>query len=164
MLTGATVPDRQGGDQPMTLTWGSNTGVEIVYGEIESSEESTPSTYGDTAPDNVPSAFMPSTWFAMGENVEDLPFYDMMYSVANSLDFPNVTEGIQTLYLIVIYGLSLLAFLIIVLYTRSALLGFGAMECVLFVGSSMTIIPMWIPVAILLVGLAIMFLYRQVAY
>jgi hypothetical protein len=147
----------------MTLTWGSNTGIELSYGEMVSYESTTSGVGGGEGYEN-PESHMPSSWFAMGENVENLPFYDMVYSVANQLDFPDTTEGIQTLYFIVIIGIALTVMMVITWKVRSALLGFAGMEIVLFTGSSMYIMPMWIPFSILLVGVGIMYLYKQVAY
>jgi hypothetical protein len=100
----------------------------------------------------------------MGENVADLPFYDMVHNTVSAMDFPSDTEGIQSIYFIIITGLAFAAMIGLVVFTRSALLGFVAMIIVLFIGSSMYIIPMWIPFAIGLVGMGIMYLYRQMAY
>jgi hypothetical protein len=107
---------------------------------------------------------MPSTWFAMGEDLDELPAYDMIYEVAGQLGYPDVDEGVQSLYFIIIVGIALFAFLLMVLYTRSVLVGFAAFNIILFIGSSMTIVPMWIPFTTVLTGIAIMFLYKQVAY
>jgi hypothetical protein len=79
-------------------------------------------------------------------------------------DPDDLQEGVQTIYFIIIIGMAMAAFLGLVLYTRSALLGLLAMLIILFVGSSATIIPMWIPFVVLLIDIGIMFLYRQVAY
>jgi hypothetical protein len=162
MLTGVTLVDGIG-DNDGTITWGSNSNLSISYGAMVSSGSTEVDTSA-TSGFEMQQSFMPATWFAMGENIEDLPFYDMVYDSVNTMDFPNVTEGIQTIYFIVIIGISFAVMLGMVMFTRSALIGFLGMIIVLFVGSSMTIIPMWIPFAILLVGFGIMYLYRQVAY
>ncbi len=162
ILDGATLADEIGSNDA-TITWGSNTGVSISYGAMVGYEdtEAGATTSGGF---DMPTSLMPATWFAMGENVENLPFYSMVYNVAEQLDFPDTTEGVQSLYFIVIVGIAFAVFIGVVLFARSALLGFISMEIVFFVGSSMTIVPMWIPFAIGIAGLGIIYLYRQVAY
>lgn len=165
ILDGTTLPDRQDGDgtQNGTITWGNNVETDVSFGAMESYASTSSSATGDGG-FSMSSSPMPATWFAMGENVENLPFYDMIYNSVSAMDFPDVTEGVQTIYFVIIIGIAFACFLLLVMTTRSALLAFLAMIIVLFVGSSMTIIPMWIPFAILLTGIGIMYLYRQVAY
>jgi hypothetical protein len=149
------------------ITWGSNTNIDISYGTMGVSDSTDVETSGEEGGFTMPDAFMPSTWFASGDNVEDLPFYDMIRNAAVGIygaDPDDLQEGVQTIYFIIIIGMAMAAFLGLVLYTRSALLGLLAMLIILFVGSSATIIPMWIPFVVLLIDIGIMFLYRQVAY
>jgi hypothetical protein len=128
------------------------------------SSDDTESGAADTGGFEVPTSFMPSTWFAMGENVENLPGYAMIYNVVSQMDFPDNTEGVQTIYFIMIVGIAFAAFIGIVMFTRSVLAGFAAMIIVLGVGSSMTIIPMWIVFVVALIGTGIMYLYGKVSY
>lgn len=149
------------------ITWGSNTNIDISYGTMGVSDSTDVETSGEKGGFTMPDAFMPSTWFASGDNVEDLPFYEMIRNAAVGIygaDPDDLQEGVQTIYFIIIIGMAMAAFLGLVLYTRSALLGLLAMLIILFVGSSATIIPMWIPFVVLLIDIGIMFLYRQVAY
>ncbi len=157
MLTGATVPDRQGNDNPGTITWGSNSGLNITYGEM-TSYESYVATANITGGFTVPPSPMPTTWFAGGENASALPFYDSFSSVATQTGQP-----VQSLYALAIIGVAFGAFLGIVLFTRSALMAYIAMIIVFGVGATMTIIPAWIVFALIIVGAGIMYLYRQMA-
>jgi hypothetical protein len=164
MLAATTVSNEDNpGTYDGTITWGSNVGILLHYGEMTSSAStSAAATAGEGY--QMPPASMPATWFAGGENTANLPLYDMIYDVANQLGFPDVQEGVQTLYFIIIIGFAIGAFFVVIMFTRSALLAALALVIVLFVGSSMTIVPQWIPVTILIVEVGIMFLYRQVAY
>lgn len=158
VIIGTTLPDRQGAAENGVITWGSNTNITLTYGEMESFNP-TAATISQTGGFQLQNSGMPSTWFAAGENLAQLPFYDSFSNVALNIGMPT-----QTLYFVIAIGMCFLAFIIVAAYTRSALLGVISLDIVLFVSSSMTIVPMWIPVAILIVQLAIMFLYRQVAY
>jgi len=157
----ARIPDEEatGGDNSGAVVWGSNSNVVISYGEMVSYASTSASTNETLIGFNSPDSPLPSTWFASGENIENLPFYDSFIGVSASTGQP-----IQTIYFIAIIGFAFGAFLLLTMFTRSALLGAIGFNVVLFIGSSMTIIPMWIPFATLIVMLGIMYLYRQVAY
>jgi hypothetical protein len=160
MLAGAVVPDRDTGDgvQNGTITWGSNSGVTLSYGEMES-YESYYATANATVGFEMPSASMPSSWFASGGNVTALPFYDAFSAVAAQTGQP-----VQVMYSLAIIGVAFGSFLGLVVFTRSALIAYIAMVMVFGFGASMTVIPGWIVFVLIIVGLGIMFLYRQVAY
>jgi hypothetical protein len=157
MLSGATVPDRSLNSHPGTITWGSNSGVTLSYGEMES-YESYYATANATVGFEMPSASMPSSWFASGENVSALPFYDAFSAVAAQTGI-----AVQVLYSFGIIGVAFGSFLGLVVFTRSALIAYIAMVMVFGFGASMTVIPGWIVFALIIVGLGIMYLYRQVA-
>ena len=140
------------------VTWGANTNATVTYGEMESYESTTASGTAE-AGFEMPSSPLPSTWFASGENVANLPLYDVLNGVANDMGMP-----VQMIYFWVIIGVAFGVALLLMIFTRSALFGVMGMTIVLFVGSSMTIIPMWMPVVILVVDIGIMYLYRQVSY
>jgi hypothetical protein len=157
----ARIPDEEatGGDNSGAVFWGTNSNVIISYGEMVSYASTSASTNETMIGFNSPDSPLPSTWFAGGENIENLPFYDSFISVSVSTGQP-----IQTIYFLSIIGFAFGAFLLLTMFTRSALLGAIGFNVVLFIGSSMTIIPMWIPFVTLIVMLGIMYLYRQVAY
>ena len=146
------------GYNPGTINWGSNSGVTLVYGEM-ASYESWVAVGNVTGGFDMPSAAMPATWFAAGENVENLPFYESFAEVAAQTGKP-----VQSYYFIAIIGVAFGAFLAIVLFSRSALLAYIAMVVVFAIGSSMTIVPGWIVFVLIVVGVGIMYLYKQVAY
>ena len=158
MLNDTTLVDRQGGDEPATITWGANTNLTVTYGEMVSYESTTAASTADLGFD-MPTSTLPSTWFAAGENLSNLPFYDSFLSVSLSTGQP-----LQTIYFLAIIGFAFGVFLLLVVSTRSALLGAVGFNIVLFVGSSMSVIPMWIPFVCLVVMFGIMYLYRQVSY
>ncbi len=157
MLTGVTVPDRAGNDNPGTITWGSNSGISITYGEMESYESYIASTNA-TGGFDMPTSPIPSTWFVGGENASALPFYDSFSSVATQTGKP-----VQVYYFLAIMGVAFGAFLGIVTFTHSALMAYIAMVVIFMIGASMTIVPSWIVFAMIVVGAGIMYLYRQVA-
>jgi hypothetical protein len=101
---------------------------------------------------------MPSTWYT-GSSLTGLPFYDTFLSVSTSTGQP-----IETLYFLAMLGFAFGVFMLIVLFTRSALLAAVAFNIVLFIGASMSIVPGWLPFSIIIVQIGIMYLYKQVAY
>jgi len=139
-----------------TIAWGKL--LSVSYGEMVG-YDSTDAEAADVGGFDMPSSPMPSTWFGDASGVANLPAYDSFNSVATDIGMP-----VQTLYFWAIIGLAMGCALFVVMFTRSALLGVMAMVLVLFVGSSQTIIPMWIPFSILIVDIGIMYLYRQVSY
>jgi len=160
MITGSTLPNlgTLGSAGNGTITWGTNTGLTISYGEMQSYASYIASaniTFGFT----MPEATMPSTWFSAGESVSNLPFYDMISGMATSSGVPA-----KTIYAWIIIGLAFFMFASVIMYTKSAFMGVIAMDIVFFVGSSMTIVPMWIPFVVLLVDFGIMYLFKQVSY
>ena len=146
------------GDNPGTINWGSNTGITLSYGEMTSFEDWFATT-NITGGFEMTSSPMPATWFAAGGNATALPFYDSFSEVAAQTGKP-----VQSYYFIAIIGLAFGAFLGIVIFTRSALLAYIAMVIVFAIGSSMTIVPGWIVFVLIISGVGIMYLYKQVAY
>lgn len=157
MLTGANLPDLVGSYNG-TITWGTNSAIILNYGEMES-YASTAASVNLTGGFDMPTSPLPSTWFASGENLASLPFYDSFLDVSLQTGQP-----LQTIYLLAIIGFAFGIFLLMVSFTRSALLGVIGFNIVLFVGSSMSVVPMWIPFVCLVVQFGIMYTYRQVAY
>lgn len=157
IILGTTLPDRAGTAQNGVITWGSNTNCSIVYGEMESYESMELDT-SDVGFD-MPESTVPSTWFSDCEAGADLPFYEFVNDAATNSGVP-----VCTIYFVITIGLAFMVCVLVVVGTRSALLGVLGMVIVLFVGSSMTIVPMWIPFSVILVDFGIMFLYRQVSY
>ena len=158
MISGTTIPDRSGNAHTGAITWGSNSNISLSYGAMESYVDYIASI-NTTGGYDFPYASLPSTWFASGGNVTALPFYDAFSSVSLQTGQP-----VQMLYGLGIIGLAFGAFLLLVIFTRSALIGYIAMVMVFGIGASMTIIPAWIVFVLILVGAGIMYLYRQVAY
>lgn len=158
------LPDRSGNGNTGNITWGSNTGLVISYGEMTTYQSTTGNATASSGGADVPTAFMPASWFAMGENLENVFGYAMVHNVVSSMDFPDVDEGVQTMYFIVAIGIAFMVSLLILGGTRSLLFSYGGFLVVLYMASGMTIVPMWIPFTLTLTGIGIMFLYRQVAY
>jgi hypothetical protein len=156
MLTGTTLTDREGASEDGTITYGSNTNITLAYGAMLVSESI---AVGTETGFDVPEATLPSQWFASGDSLSGLPFYDSFSEVANSMGMP-----VQTIYFIANIGFAFGVFLLLALFTRSALLAVIGFNVVLIIGSSQTIVPMWIPFAIIFVQIFIMYLYKQVAY
>jgi len=158
MISGTVLPDLDGGDQNGAITWGANTSVTLTYGTMESSGSTSAVSSGLAQGFDPGNTGMPSTWFATGD-ITDLPFYDSFSQVSAQTGQP-----VRTIYFLGMLGVAIGLFLIIVTTTRSALLAVMGLNIALFVGSSMEVIPMWIPFAVLIIQIGIMYLYRQVAY
>ena len=159
MISGTTLPDRATGDgsQDGVITWGTNSGISITYGEM-TSYASTVASSSDTGGWTMPDSEMPTSWYA-NSSLTGLPFYDTFLEVATSTGQP-----IATLYFLAMLGFAFGVFMLIVLFTRSVLLATVAFNIALFIGSSMSIVPGWLPFSILIVQIGIMYLYKQVAY
>lgn len=158
MLSGAIVPDREGYDHYGTISWGSNNGTSISYGAMTSYEDYTASAAAAGGFD-MPTSPLPATWFNPSSDVStSLPFYDSFSEVSAQTGKP-----VQMYYALAIFGVAFGVFIALTAFTRSALMGFVAMLFILVIGSSMTIIPWWIIFAMLLTGIGIMYLHRQVA-
>lgn len=157
MLAGATLEDRIAGDNDGTIIWGNNEDLTVVFGAMESSGSVTASTQASYF--DLSLATMPDTWFAGGEDLSDLPFYDWFSDISSQTGVP-----VQTMYFWVILGIAFAAFIGLVVFTRSAFIGVLAMVIVLVIGSSMTIVPMWLVFVVLIVDIGIMYLYKQVSY
>jgi len=158
MIIGTNIPDRSLNSHNGTIVWGSNSGITLSYGEMTSYSSYTAST-NVTSGYSMPSAPLPRTWFASGENASALPFYDSFSEVAVQVGIP-----VQTFYAWGVMGVAFGAFVGLAAFTRSALIAYIAMVAVFAFGSGMTIIPAWIVFVMIIVGTAIFYLYRQVAY
>ncbi len=158
MISGTNIPDRSLNSHNGTIVWGSNSGIALSYGEM-TSYESWVAISNITGGFSVPSATMPATWFAAGENSANLPFYDSFSAVAVQTGQP-----VQSLYALAIIGVAFGVFIGLISFTRSALIAYIAMVAIFAFGSSMTIIPAWIVFVLIVVGVGIMYLYRQVSY
>jgi hypothetical protein len=160
MLAGAILPDREltSGLQNGTITWGTNSNLTITYG-TPVSYASYVATANATSGFVMPDSIMPSTWFAAGSGLAGLPFYDTFLASSLSSGVP-----VKTIYALIIIGLAFFMFFAVIMYTKSAFIAVIALVIVLFIGSSMTIVPMWIPFVIMLVSFAIMYLTKQLSY
>jgi len=159
ILNGAVVVNLDsGGSYPGTITWGTNTSLTLTYAAMESFSP-TSAIVSQTGGFSLSNSGLPSTWFSSGENLSGLPFYDSFSAAASSSGMP-----VDTIYTVIAVGLAIFAFILVTGYTRSAFLGSLSMIIVLFISSSMTIIPMWIAVAVMITDFGIMFIYRQVSY
>jgi len=157
MLTGSTVADLTTAFDG-TIAWGDNQEMSVAYGGMVGFE-STDAVGADVGGFDMPSSPMPATWYGDASGVANLPAYDAFNSFAIDAGIP-----VENIYFWIIMGLAFGAALFIIVFTRSALLGVLALIVVLFIGSSQTIVPMWIPFVALIVDLGIMYLYRQVSY
>lgn len=159
MIQATNIPDRQSATHNGTITWGTNVSANVTYGAMAGSDTTSAVSANATGGFDMPEASIPSTWFADCGGATDLPFYSMVLNASTGSGVP-----VCTIYFIIILGVSFMACLLVVLGTKSAFMGVLAMIVVLFIGSSMTIVPMWIPFSLIIVDIGILFLYRQVAY
>lgn len=157
MLTASTVEDETNAFDG-TIAWGDNQNMAIAYGEMSGSGSSDASA-DEAGGFDMPASGLPSTWFAAGEGMSGLPYYDMVLSVSNQTGQP-----VQVIYFIIILAFAFGVLFLLTINTRAAILGVVGFNIVLFVGSSMTIVPMWIPFAVMIIQVGMLYLYRQVAY
>lgn len=157
MLTGTTLPDREGAAQNGTITWGSNADITIVYGSMVSSDD-TSLAIGQTGLGfTVPSADMPAQWFASGSNLANLPLYPMFNDISTQTGMPT-----QTIYMWFILAVGVALAIWTYASTKSILLGVLTMTVMMIVGSAMTVIPAWMFFVYILMGGGMMYLTRQI--
>lgn len=157
MITSTTLPDREGTAQNGTITWGSNSNITITYGSMVSSE-ATSSTVSQTGLGfTVPSADMPSQWFAAGGSLTSLPLYPMFNSISTETNIP-----VQSLYMWFILSIGVALSVWVYMSTRSILLGSLIITVCMIVGSAMTVIPAWMFFIYILVSGGLMYLMRQI--
>lgn len=151
MLSAATLADNVGSNDG-TITWGSNTSVTIAYGAMSSSANT---SYAQAAQHSmtIPTQSIPSTWFASGAGVANLPFYEVVNQAATAT---GITP--QTWYVIFLAALAFIAAAILGGITQSGLIFLIVADGILFMGSSMTIIPMWIPFSVAIASTGLIFL------
>ncbi len=148
--------DRIGAEDGI-ITWGIiDDDITIAYGESSSGGDDLTASVDWW---DMPEAGLSSTWYANGENVASLPGYDNFNEIATQMGMPTFI-----FYFWFIIGLAFGVFLLLAMFTRSALLGVVGFNVVLFIGSSMTVVAMWLPFAILVTQIGILYLYKQVSY
>jgi len=155
MLTGNVLPNEDNpGTHDGTIIWGTNTDIDIHYGAMEGSGATDVSA--DVAPGvEMPGADMPINWYGGGD-ISGMPLYDSFNPMAIAAGIP-----IVTVYLWLIFGISVMAMLILVIFIRSAVLGCIGMLLVLFWGSEQNVLATWVPFIVLISQIGIMFLYQQ---
>jgi hypothetical protein len=155
MLTGNILPDRAGSNNA-TIIWGSNpSDIIITYGAMTAYARSTSNVSSELGFD-LPTAPMPTNWFASGGSLSDLPFYTSFLAVSTSTGM-----AVQSLYMLALVGLAIALCLWAVMKSRSLLVGLLILCAVLFMGSDMTIIPMWMGYTYMVIALGIMFIYSK---
>jgi CHASE2 domain-containing sensor protein len=102
---------------------------------------------------------MPGSWFGDTGDLTTLPFYDMVAQVSSQTGMPA-----RNIYALVVIGIAFLGMIVGAVKTKSALIAIFVFVCILFFGSSASIIPMWLPFVILVVGLAVLYLRREMSY
>lgn len=157
MLSGATLNDETGTNDG-TIIWGTNDNIIISYGAMVSSGLVEADVEG-VASFDMPEVPLPDEWFSTGSKIANLPFYDSFASVSLSTGQP-----VKDIYFIGVIGLVIGTFLLVVMFTRSALLAVIASNIVLVGGAASTIVPLWLPFVVIIVQAAIMYLYKQFAY
>lgn len=158
IISGTTLIDESGNGQNGTFNWGGIPAGVLV----------TPIAYGTGATPSIPRqprgfvmpAFpIPQSWFNVGKDLSGLPFYDSFAAVSAQTGQP-----VQVMYFLLILGLAFGAFLIAVMFTRLAIFGVVCFNLVMFFGSQQGVVPSWMIFAIGIIQVAILYLYKQVAY
>lgn len=142
------------------ITFGSNSGINIIYGAQSGSQSQTLSS--NLSGYQVPPMPMPTNWFGpwgISANYSALPFYDNIHYTATQTGIPE-----SSIYFVGILGLAIACALFVIMFARSIFIGVMTMVIILFVGTTQNIVPGWIPTSFLMINLGIMYLYRQITY
>jgi hypothetical protein len=155
MITGTTLPDREGTAQDATITWGSNSDLTVTMGSV-TSYESSEANAGEQSEISysAPSPNMPSGWF--GGTATGLPFYDNFLQVSSSTGIP-----VKTIYTFMIFSVAMAVGFGVFIVFKPMIFGFIAFLVVLWAGSSMGVIPGWVIFSLIVCGFGIIYLRRQ---
>jgi len=139
------------------ITWGENSDMTVTMGSV-ASYESTEAGGGeqDEISYEVPSPNIPSGWFA-GGTVDTLPFYENFLDVSTETGIP-----VKTMYVFMIFSVAMAMGFGTFIVFKPMIFGFVVTLVVLWVGSSMGIIPGWVIFSLIVVGFGIIYMRRNI--
>ena len=156
MISGTTLPDREGTAQNGTITWGSNSDLTVTIGSTTSLASTTSSTGAGAVADTVSPATMPEDWYGEGATMGNLPFYEQFSSAAVGMGMPT-----QSLYLMIMLGTASAVGLGVVLFTGSVLMAMIAAGFVISAGVGTSVLGWWMLFIFVVMAVGIMYLTRQ---
>ncbi len=161
IISGTTLPDRQGADNNATITWGSNpSGITVTLLGM-TSYETTTKTGADSAvigSNAVQEYEEPSDWFVTGtfSGVLTPELKEVFTTKATELGMPT-----RSLYLMIMFGVAVAIGLSILLYTGSVLIAIIGISAVLIAGSSAQVIDYALALTAIVLMIGSYYLLKQ---
>jgi hypothetical protein len=160
MISGTTLPDRQGGDENGVITWGSNpAGVEISIGGITSYQATTASTTGVSGISHeFDEAAEPEGWFVTGTFGGTLTpeLKELFADAASDMGMPE-----QSLWLIIWFGVSVAIGLSVLIFTGNILISLIVIIAGLWAGTNAGIIDFALVFLVIVLGFGGLYLAKQ---
>lgn len=159
ILSGTTLPDLAGSDNPGTIVWGSNSGLTLVPSGVVSSTTTSAAISTTGGGWVAPTPSMPTEWYSTGSNLANLPFYSLIANTSAQTGTP-----IKTYYFICILGLAMAVSLFIFIKFGNnfgGLISFIVTCVILFVGIGMTVVPASIVFFFIVIVLGLLWLRGQ---
>lgn len=152
MLAAAILADEEGGNEPATINWGTNSNITLTYGEIVSGTPTSSST-GEEGGYDVPESDMPTEWYGTASNITNLPLYSMYNGIATSTGIP-----CKTLYVFTVLGMCFAFATAGYLMFESVTAGVVGITVALAIGCSMTVVPVWLAFLFGIMAIGLMWL------
>lgn len=154
MITSTTLPDRATSvANDGTIVWGTNDQVLISFGVVTSYESTVSTASVNETGFELPRVGIPDNWWGMSFNGTGLPFYPTFLDTSTEIGMP-----LQTLYVILLFGVGVGLALITIMATRSTIVGVAFFSIVMAYGANATIVPWWILFSYLVMVTGIIFL------
>lgn len=157
MISGTTLPDREGAAQNGTITWGSNSDLTVTIGGITGFASSIPAAGEDgELSDMITPAEQPEGWYGTGANIANLPFYEQFSEAAQGMGMTT-----RTLYVFAALGIASAIGLSVLLFTGSTLISAAAAGGTIAIGAGTTILGKWMIFVFAILAVGIIYLARQ---
>ncbi len=153
MINGTTMLNLVSANYNGIITFGANSGLTVVVGGMTPFYNPVPAA---PVPNNISPANMPSSWFGIGTNMPNLPFYTTFNDKATEMGMTT-----QTLYLIMMLTTATCIGLSVLLFTGSAMLTIMAIAMTIGAGVSTTVLSGWMVFFFIIMSFGIYYLSRQ---
>jgi len=157
IISGTTLPDREGAAQNGTITWGTNpAGVSVTMGSLVSEDQPAPTIVGEVEPpaDIAPTITQPANYFT-ARDMSSNPFYAIVKPLADLSGFNESWIWIFSATIIVFTGM-----VTALAYLKNLLIAGIAGFALIALFYAMGIYPFWILVIYSLMAVAIVIFER----
>ena len=137
------------------ITWGVNTNLGVTIGSTTSYSSTTAAGETGEAGIITPAA-EPENWYVTGATMSNLPFYEQFNDAATATGMTT-----QTLYLMMMLGISAAVGLGVLLFTGSALIAAIVTGSVMLVEVGTSVIGMWMVYIFAILAIGLLYLSRQ---